>query len=111
MATFNLEGEPGFSPETIQPVERDWQREKEEKDRQRALDFIVESGRAKTPEEAEAYLVKINHLKEKLVRFLSTELSDLREAELAQQDRTNYLVGYENDDGLARKGRLVNDAS
>jgi len=111
MAKFNPEGEPGFSPETNRPLERGWKGEKEEEDRQRALGFIVESGRAKTPEEAEAYLMKINQLKEKLVNFLNTELLDLREVELSNQDRSNYLVGYENDDGMARKGRLENDAS
>ena len=111
MAKFNPEGEPGFSPETTRPIERGSQREREEEeeDRQRGLGFIVESGRA-TPEEAKAYLMKINQLKEKLVDFLNTRFLDLREAELAQHGSTNYFVVYGNE-GLAEERRPVPDAS
>jgi hypothetical protein len=49
----------------------------EEKARQHALAFLLESGRVNTTEDAERYLASLNHIKEKLVRFVKEEFPTL----------------------------------
>ena len=57
-------------PETLQGNEA----QENEKDRQQALGYLIETGRAKTPEDAERYLDSLNHLKDRLLAFLQEGL-------------------------------------
>lgn len=50
----------------------------QERDRKESLKFIIESGRAETPEEAEAHLETVNRLKERLLGFLQDVARDHR---------------------------------
>src|ERR1043166_4858747 len=50
------------------PAEYERQRMKQRK--QEALNYLIETGRVKTPEEAELYLESLNRLKEKLLLFV-----------------------------------------
>ena len=51
-----------------------WEREKQEKKRQTILDFLVESGRANSLEEAERHWQTINTIKGKLVEYVREEI-------------------------------------
>jgi hypothetical protein len=53
--------------EKVAPEARE--REYSAREKQRVLTHLIESGRAKTPEEAEEYLASLNQLKEKLLQF------------------------------------------
>lgn len=55
---------------------RDDEKEKEEEERRAALTYLIDTGRAKTPEEAEHYLDSLNRLKEKLLMFVREQLMD-----------------------------------
>lgn len=51
---------------------------RQETQRNEVLKFIIESGRAETPEEAEAHLETVNRLKERLLGFLQELARDFR---------------------------------
>jgi len=94
MTSFNPESEPGFFSRSDKSIEEDRKAEKAQKKRQYAIEFIVGSGRAKSPEEAEAYLLKMNSVKEKLLNFIKIEVPRLQEAERAHYTITHYDVNY-----------------
>lgn len=60
---------------------RDDEKEKEEKARRAALAHLVNTGRARNPEEAERYFETLNRLKERLVVFFRTKLANEIEKE------------------------------
>src|SRR6266849_6177506 len=62
-------GEPSSSGERRESS-TDYEGQRTERRRQEALTHLIETGRAKTPEEAEHYLDSLNRLRNKLLLFV-----------------------------------------
>lgn len=79
------EGGPDHAAESKEPTRaaeqsgEDWRKEIKDERRREALAYLVETGRARSPEDAERYLKSLNWLKVKLL-FLARDLVAERES-------------------------------
>jgi len=92
--------------------EQDWKQEESlpESEKANTLQFIIETGRARTPEAAELYLERLNDLKRKIFEFLQNVVVEKHQIGIADPLEA-YRVAYLPDAFRKSRGNLVDNTT